>query len=202
MAHGGVARVRAGRVSVVLALATAVPAIDVNAAAHNLDRQYSANLHCLAFAVARPRVACPRVGSAARVWVRGHSRRDRVPPPYGTTRVVSQARERSSIESWRWNTRRYKISCRGEVFVAAAVRGGRCFYCAFTQSFEPVSLTATSEKKIRAGLPSAVPRWSVETSSGPAILLPAHVVVTTLGFMLPPRWYTNSLTRLSGPTKS
>jgi hypothetical protein len=43
-------------------------------------------------------------------------------------------------------------------------------YCAFTQSFDPVSLTATSEKKIRAGLPSAVPRWSIEISRGPAFL--------------------------------
>jgi hypothetical protein len=31
-------------------------------------------------------------------------------------------------------------------------------YWAFTQAFEPTSLTATSEKKTRKGLPSAVPR--------------------------------------------
>jgi uncharacterized MAPEG superfamily protein len=32
------------------------------------------------------------------------------------------------------------------------------FYCALTQLSDPVSLTATSEKKTRVGLPSAVPR--------------------------------------------
>jgi hypothetical protein len=32
------------------------------------------------------------------------------------------------------------------------------FYCAFTQLSDPVTLTATSEKKIRSGAPSAVPR--------------------------------------------
>jgi hypothetical protein len=53
MADGGIARVCAGRVSVVPALATAISALDVDAAAHRLDGQYSANLHCLALAVAR-----------------------------------------------------------------------------------------------------------------------------------------------------
>jgi hypothetical protein len=43
-------------------------------------------------------------------------------------------------------------------------------YCAVIQVFDPVSLTDTSEKKIRAGLPSAVPRWSVEIRRGPAFL--------------------------------
>jgi hypothetical protein len=43
-------------------------------------------------------------------------------------------------------------------------------YCASTQVSDPVSLTATFVKKIRAGLPSAVPRWSVEKSRGPAFL--------------------------------
>jgi hypothetical protein len=60
-------------------------------------------------------------------------------------------------------------------------------YCAFIQASDPASLTATLVKKIRAGLPSAVPRWSVEKSSGPAFLLPAQVVVTLLGFLGPPR---------------
>src|SRR5579864_3229188 len=62
----------------------------------------------------------------------------------------------------------------------------RC-YCAFIQLSEPVSLTDTSEKKMCTGLPSAVPRCSVETSRGPAFLLPTHVVITTLGFFGPPR---------------
>src|ERR1043166_5907742 len=43
-------------------------------------------------------------------------------------------------------------------------------YCAFIQVSDPVSLTDTSEKKTRSGLPSAVPRWSVEIKRGPACL--------------------------------
>jgi len=43
-------------------------------------------------------------------------------------------------------------------------------YCASTQLSDPFSLTATFEKKIRSGWPSAVPRWSVEMRSGPAFL--------------------------------
>src|SRR5215467_12404819 len=61
-------------------------------------------------------------------------------------------------------------------------------YCAFIQVSDPASLTDTFVKKIRAGLPSAVPRWSVEIRRGPAFLYPAQVVVTTLGFFGPPRW--------------
>jgi hypothetical protein len=43
-------------------------------------------------------------------------------------------------------------------------------YCALIQVSDPVSLTATSVKKIRSGLPSPVPRWSRETNSGPTFL--------------------------------
>ena len=43
-------------------------------------------------------------------------------------------------------------------------------YFASIQVFEPVSLTATSDKKMCSGLPSAVPRCSVEISRGPAFL--------------------------------
>src|SRR5262245_59916540 len=43
-------------------------------------------------------------------------------------------------------------------------------YRAFTHASEPVSLTDTSEKDTRTGLPSAVPRRSSETRSGPAFL--------------------------------
>jgi hypothetical protein len=46
----------------------------------------------------------------------------------------------------------------------------RVSYCAFVQVSDPTSLTATFVKKIRAGLPSAVPRWSVEKNRGPAFL--------------------------------
>src|SRR6266478_5161162 len=46
----------------------------------------------------------------------------------------------------------------------------RVSYCASIHLSEPTSLTDTFEKKIRAGLPSAVPRWSVEIRRGPAFL--------------------------------
>jgi hypothetical protein len=44
MADGGIARVCAGRVSVIASLAAAVPALDIDAAARRLDGQYFANL--------------------------------------------------------------------------------------------------------------------------------------------------------------
>ncbi len=43
-------------------------------------------------------------------------------------------------------------------------------YCGFVQVSDPVSLTATPEMKMCRGLPSAVPRCSVEISRGPAFL--------------------------------
>ena len=43
-------------------------------------------------------------------------------------------------------------------------------YFASTQVSDPVTLTATSEMKICSGLPSAVPRCSVEIRRGPAFL--------------------------------
>lgn len=46
----------------------------------------------------------------------------------------------------------------------------RVSYCASTQVSDPTSLTDTFEKKSRSGLPSAVPRWSVEIRRGPAFL--------------------------------
>src|SRR5215475_6609806 len=74
------------------------------------------------------------------------------------------------------------------------------FHFALTHLSEPVSLTATSDRKMCRGLPSALPRCSVEMSSGPAILLPVHVAFTSFGGLSPPRWYTNCTTRLSLPT--
>src|SRR5882724_1853989 len=54
---------------------------------------------------------------------------------------------------------------------------GRCdstspfvVYCALIQVSDPVSLTDTSAKKTRSGLPPAVPRWPVEIKRGPACL--------------------------------
>ncbi len=43
-------------------------------------------------------------------------------------------------------------------------------YSAFTHVSDPVSLTDTSEKKRCRGLPSTVPRCSVEIRRGPAFL--------------------------------
>lgn len=90
--------------------------------------------------------------------------------PVGTLRACDAVPERRGFPS-------LLLSKQGVGFV----------HSAFIQVSEPVSLTATSVKKIRAGLPSAVPRWSVETRRGPAFLYPAQVVVTLLGFFGPPR---------------
>jgi hypothetical protein len=43
-------------------------------------------------------------------------------------------------------------------------------YRSFTHLSDPSSLTATLEKEMCTGLPSAVPRCSVEIRSGPAFL--------------------------------
>ena len=43
-------------------------------------------------------------------------------------------------------------------------------YCASIHESDPTSLTDTFEKKTRSGLPSAVPRRSVEKRRGPAFL--------------------------------
>ena len=62
------------------------------------------------------------------------------------------------------------VATAAEVRAAADSAPLSVVYCAFIQVSDPASLTATFVKKIRAGLPSAVPRWSVEKSSGPAFL--------------------------------
>lgn len=64
----------------------------------------------------------------------------------------------------------------------------RATYCAFIHLSDPVTLTATSEKNTRIGLPSALPRRSVEISRGPAFFWPAHVAKRRFGFLGPPRW--------------
>ena len=61
-------------------------------------------------------------------------------------------------------------------------------YCAAIHLSDPVTLTATSENQIRMGMPSALPRRSVEMSRGPAFFWPPHVASTMLGFLAPPRW--------------
>src|SRR5215472_10120563 len=65
--------------------------------------------------------------------------------------------------------------------------GAEATYCAFIQVSEPATLTATSEKKTRIGLPSANPRRSVEMRRGPAFFWPPHVAKRRLGFLVPPR---------------
>jgi hypothetical protein len=53
MADGGIARVRASRISVVLALAAAISALYIDAAADSLDRQHFAHLFSVALAHTR-----------------------------------------------------------------------------------------------------------------------------------------------------
>src|SRR5262249_53104412 len=60
------------------------------------------------------------------------------------------------------------------------------FYCALIQASEPVTFTATSVRKTRVGLPSAVPTCSVETRRGPAFLWPAHVTMRRPGLVCTP----------------
>jgi hypothetical protein len=69
---------------------------------------------------------------------------------------------------------------------ARGVTSGTPFYCAFIQLSDPVSLTDTSERVIRNGLPSAVPRCSVEIRRGPAFLYPAQVAIKILGLFCVP----------------
>src|SRR5262245_59283027 len=54
-----------------------------------------------------------------------------------------------------WEQPRRKRFCTG---LDLSLNSHSKFYCAFIQPSHPVTLTATSEKKTRAGLPSAVPR--------------------------------------------
>jgi len=54
--------------------------------------------------------------------------------------------------------------------VTENIGAGCAAYCAGIHLSEPVSLTATLVKKMWSGAPSAVPRCSVETKSGPAFL--------------------------------
>src|SRR6266508_1356774 len=61
-----------------------------------------------------------------------------------------------------------------DLVIAGGVEGmsslGFRNYRALSHALEPASLTATSVKKMRIGLPSFVPRCSSEISSGPASL--------------------------------
>src|ERR1700704_2932986 len=82
MADGCIARVCTGRVSLVPAVAAAVPiavpALNLDGAAHGLDGQYFANVRSLALAIARICVAAPTLGLAGGIWVRRNSGCDRV----------------------------------------------------------------------------------------------------------------------------
>ena len=56
MAHGSIALVCTGRISMVPALAAAVPAVGFDASGYRLDGQHYPDLLCLAFAHAWPSV--------------------------------------------------------------------------------------------------------------------------------------------------
>src|SRR4051812_21988122 len=113
IANGGIARVCAGRVSVVPALVAAVPALGIDAAADGLDGQYFANLPGLALAVARAGVAGSRLGPAAGIWIGCSSRRDRVASRYGPTGRTRPGRADTSRESssGQQTCKTHRISC-------------------------------------------------------------------------------------------
>ena len=75
----------------------------------------------------------------------------------------------ATIYTWRQLSSRLTNSHAASLKDAPRFCAGLFGYCAFAQS-DPVTLTATFEKKIRTGFPSALPRWSIATSSGPAFL--------------------------------
>jgi hypothetical protein len=77
------------------------------------------------------------------------SLRHEVHAPIGLTK---QSKRKNSFTRWRMGSAR------------------RFVYWALTQVFAPTSLTDTSEKKTRIGLPSRVPRWFSEIRRGPAFL--------------------------------
>src|SRR5712692_10180339 len=90
MADGSLARICAGHLSVVPALAAALLALNIDRAAHHLDSQHHANLFRVVSAVAWARVAGPRLGPAAGVWIRRDSRCDCVASPFGAASVVKK----------------------------------------------------------------------------------------------------------------
>ena len=77
MAHGSLASVCAGCVSVVLALAAAVHALDLDGARHDLDSEHPLNLLCLALAGGGASVGASRLGSGVGIWIGGSGRRHR-----------------------------------------------------------------------------------------------------------------------------
>ena len=93
LADGGLARLCAGHLPLVPAVASALHALKNDGAAHYLDDQYHANLPRVVPAVARARVAGPRLGPAAGVWLRRHGRRDHVASPFGAAGVVEKRRD-------------------------------------------------------------------------------------------------------------
>ena len=87
MANGGIARLCAGRVSVVPALAAAVRAVGLDGADHHLDSQHHPDLLCLAFAHAWSSVVGSGLDYAAGIRMRGNGRcNHRVSPDHSTGR--------------------------------------------------------------------------------------------------------------------
>ena len=74
MAHGGIASMRTGRISVVPSLAVAVRAVGLNGAADHLDNQHHPHLLRLAFARDGPAVGRSWLDYAAGIRIDGNSR--------------------------------------------------------------------------------------------------------------------------------
>ena len=74
MAHGSIASMCTGRLSMVPSLAAAVHAIGLDSAAHHLDSEHHPNLLRLAFAHAWPSVVGSRLDYAAGIRMRGSGR--------------------------------------------------------------------------------------------------------------------------------
>src|SRR5208282_870108 len=76
LADGSIALMRAGRISMVPALAAAVPAVGLDGADHHLDSQHHPNLLRLAFAHAWSPVVGSWLDHPARIRIRGSGRRN------------------------------------------------------------------------------------------------------------------------------
>ena len=74
LADGSIAFMRAGSISMVSALAAAVPAVGLDGAAHRLDSQHHPNLLRLAFACAWSSVDTSWLDCAAGIRMRGNGR--------------------------------------------------------------------------------------------------------------------------------
>ena len=74
VAHGSIASLCTGRISLVPSLAAAVRAVGLDSADHHLDGQHPSNLLRLVFAYAGPSVVGSWLDYAAGIWIGGNGR--------------------------------------------------------------------------------------------------------------------------------